>query len=89
MAKREAIAAKRYATLMAAYQNVFRSTEGEIVLKDLMKTHGILSNIYKGDINDMLIKEGERNVVLRLLSILDIDIDAIYERIDRETKDVE
>jgi len=81
--------ATAYAELMSAYQNIFRSPQGEIVLKDLMSTHGILTNTYKGNVNDMLVKEGERNVVLRLLSILKIDINAIYERIDRETKDME
>lgn len=80
---------KMYAEMMSAYQNIFKSPDGELVLKDLMSTHGILSNTYKGNVNDMLVKEGERNVVLRILSILKIDINAIYERIDRETKDME
>lgn len=80
---------KMYAEMMSAYQNIFKSPDGELVLKDLMSTHGILSNTYKGNVNDMLVKEGERNVVLRVLSILKIDINAIYERIDRETKDME
>ncbi len=78
-----------YAELMSAYQNIFKSPQGENVLKDLMSTHGILSNIYSGDVNQMLIREGERNVILRILSILKIDINSIYERIDRETKDME
>ncbi len=78
-----------YAELMSAYQNIFKSPQGELVLKDLMYSHSILSNTYSGDVNQMLIREGERNVILRLLSILKIDINAIYERIDRETKDME
>lgn len=85
MAKK-VVTAKKYAALMSAYQNIFKSPEGEMVLKDLMAAHGILTNTYNGDVNNMLLKEGERNVVLRILSILKIDINAIYERIDRETE---
>lgn len=81
--------AKRQANLLSAYQNIFKSPDGELVLKDLMRTHGILSNIFKGDVNNMLISEGERNVVLRILSILKIDMNAIYERIDRETESMD
>lgn len=85
MAKKP-VTAKKYAALMAAYQNVFKSPDGELVLKDLMTVHGILTNMYNGDVNNMLIKEGERNVILRILSILKIDMNAIYERIDRESE---
>lgn len=89
MANKKKSHAESYAELMSAYQNIFKSPEGELVLKDLMSTHGILSNIYSGDVNQMLIREGERNTILRILSILKIDINSIYERIDRETKDME
>jgi len=85
MAKKP-VTAKKYAALMDAYQNVFKSPDGELVLKDLMTVHGILTNMYNGDVNNMLIKEGERNVILRILSILKIDMNAIYERIDRESE---
>lgn len=89
MANKKKSHAESYAELMSAYQNIFKSPEGELVLKDLMSTHGILSNIYSGDVNQMLIREGERNTILRILSILKIDINSIYERIDREAKDME
>lgn len=89
MANKKKSHVESYAELMSAYQNIFKSPEGELVLKDLMSTHGILSNIYSGDVNQMLIREGERNTILRILSILKIDINSIYERIDRETKDME
>lgn len=85
MAKK-AITGKKYAAIMTAYQNIFKSPEGELVLKDLMAAHGILTNTYNGDVNTMLFKEGERNVILRILNILKIDINAIYERIDRESE---
>lgn len=75
---------KKYTEVVHAYHNLFRSVDGDLVLTDLMKTHGILSNIYSGDINKMLIREGERNVVLRILHLLKVDINEINERIRNE-----
>lgn len=75
---------KKYAKTLEAYDLVFKSPAGQIVLLDLMKNHGILSNIYKGDVNEMLVKEGERNCILRILHILKMDVKTILERIDDE-----
>lgn len=74
---------------MAAYKNIFTSVDGEKVLKDLMDNHWILKSSYNGNTNDMLLREGEKNVILRILHILDIDINALYERIDRDSKAME
>lgn len=87
--KRNRSKATQYAKTIAAYKNIFRSPDGELVLKDLMDAHGILTNTYDGDVNQMLVKEGGRNAVLRILHILKLDIKAIYERIDRETATME
>ena len=76
--------AKKYVETVSAYTNIFRSPDGDIVLTDLMKNHGILSNSYNGDVNQMLIKEGERNVVLRILHLLKVDINELNERIRSE-----
>lgn len=81
-------APKKYLETVEAYKQVFQSPAGEAVLLDLMKVHNILSNTYSGNVNDMLIKEGERNVVLRIIHLLKLDVKAIYERIDRESQDV-
>lgn len=81
--------AKQYSSLVEAYKSVFSSPAGELVLVDLMKNHGFNSSTFSGDVNKMLIKEGERNAILRILSILKMDMNAIYERIDRAAKDME
>lgn len=78
------IVQKKYVKTLEAYDQVFKSPAGQIVLLDMMKQHGILSSTFKGDINDMLIKEGERNCVLRILHILKMDVKEILERIDDE-----
>lgn len=38
--------------------------------------------MYKGDVNDLLIHEGQRKVILDLLSILKIDVVKLKERVD-------
>jgi hypothetical protein len=87
--KRNKRKAVEYAKVLSAYRAVFKSPDGELVLKDLMDAHGILTNTFEGDVNKMLFREGGRNAVLRILHILKLDIKAIYERIDRETGSME
>jgi len=70
------------------YKQVFGTPEGEEVLKDLMKSAGVLSSTYvKGDIHETLIREGERRLVLRILQTVEVDIEkfkALYEEISEE-----
>lgn len=57
-----------------AYRAVFNSPHGAMVLEDLKKAHHYNGPTYDcntRDINQMLMAEGERNVVLRLLAILE------------------
>ena len=58
---------KKRLTLLQAYKRLFSSDEGQMVLKDLVSTHGMLSTSFKSDVNDMIFREGERNVILRIL----------------------
>jgi len=72
------------------YQTVFNNPVGKNVLMDLMSTHSMMSSTYRGDsVKDMLIKEGERNVVLRILTILKANTKQLLERIEEHEKDVE
>ncbi len=75
--------AKRQAATVGAYQNVFGTSDGELVLKDLMHKYGVLGNLYDGDVNSMLVREGERRVVLDILGKLKWDVSQLKERIDR------
>lgn len=65
------------------YQSVFAGPNGKAVLDDLMKNHHILSNTFTGDANQTIFNEGERNVVLRIMSILKLNTNRLQQRIDK------
>lgn len=57
------------------YKNCFGSEAGKRVLLDLMKNHHVKSSTFHPtNVNETVFMEGERNVVLRILNKLDIDI---------------
>ncbi len=56
--------------LQMAYINLFDTDNGRVVLDDLMKAHCMFSPTFEGDVNQALLKEGGRNVVLRILAII-------------------
>lgn len=74
---------------LAAYRDVFESPQGKIVLNDMFSNHAILSSTFNGDVNQMLLKEGERNVVLRILKILKTDVEKFKERMEDYAKQAE
>ena len=74
--------AGKQAGLVQAYQNVFSSVEGKQVLFDLMKKHNILSESFDGNVNNALVKIGERKVVLGILDKLNYNVNKMKERID-------
>ena len=71
---------------MESYKAVFTSPRGRHVLWDLMKEHHILMPTYESkgpqDVNKMLINEGERAVVLRILKMLDLDVKQFRKQIE-------
>jgi hypothetical protein len=79
--------AKRSVSKVMAYRKVFDSPEGKKVLLDMMDAHGMLNCTYTGDVNKMLLKEGERNVILRILALLKMDVAQLQERIDSYVKE--
>lgn len=83
MAKKKQIV-PRQVKLVQQYRSVFSSPEGQDVLYDMLLAHGFLKSNYKSGPNataDLLVLEGERNVILRLLSKLNTDPQQILERI--------
>lgn len=82
MAKKESSMARKKLGLLQAYRDVFMGPHGQMVLLDLMDAHGMMRNAYNGNVNDMLIKEGERLVVLRILHKLNLNIKDLKERIE-------
>ena len=80
--KKQVNMVKREVSRVRAYQRVFNTPEGELVLQDLMKTHHFLGTTFDGDnVRKTIFREGERNVVLRILAILKMDVQHIQERI--------
>lgn len=68
------------------YQNLFNSPLGKKVLQDMMHQHYIMNSTWNESPHLMAIREGERNAVLRILTILKIDIADVMERIDKDEK---
>jgi hypothetical protein len=79
---------KKYATIVA-YKKVFSSTDGKNVLLDLMAAHNVFNSVFDSNSSEMCRKEGERNVVLRLMTILKItpaEMQAFSEEIERNAR---
>ena len=72
------------------YKTVFKSEAGKRVLYDLMKNNYMLSPTYTTNVHEMSLREGARNSVLRIMSILKVDVDKldnlIKEGIERENE---
>jgi hypothetical protein len=73
--------------VIKAYKNLFNSPEGMLVLGDLMQSHGMMSPSFRGDVNQAIFKEGERNVVLRILAILKVDETQLRERMEQYARE--
>lgn len=72
-----------------AYVNTFNSPDGKIVLKDMMSRCHMLSSTFQGTVKNMLINEGERLMVLRILKMCNINPNKLRERIEKYERDLE
>ncbi len=71
------------------YQSVFGSPSGKAVLYDLMKVNFILSpTISPGNSDLTLVHEGQRNAILRIMTILKMDPAKILGTIEGEESHV-
>ena len=65
---------KRKADTIAAYQHVFATRDGDLILKDLMRTgYFDISSFAEGDPHVTAFREGQRAMVLRILKIINTD----------------
>lgn len=83
--KKQAI--KRF-NRMVAYKKVFSTVDGKEVLRDLMRTHFMLSTTFvegKPDLTSH--NDGERDVVIRILKIMQIDLSGMQKYIEEIEKD--
>lgn len=81
--------ARRDEKIALAYINTFGTPDGKLVLKHLMETSHMLSTTYKGTVKDMLVSEGERLLVLRILKMCNINPNKLRERIEKYERDLE
>ncbi len=79
--------ATRQIAKISDYKLVFNSPHGQRVLMDMMKNHRMLSSSFDSDPLKMALYEGERNVVLRILSMLKIDIQELHKRIEENSNE--
>lgn len=64
---------RRLARLKAirdSYRRIFASEDGKIIWDDLAKAHYMTSSTFSSDPLELARREGERNVLLRIWSIL-------------------
>lgn len=79
----------KYLTRVADYKNVFGSAQGKRVLEDLCRNHFMFTTTnVKGDQIESIRREGERLVVLRILSHLKLDLVKLEKLIEQEQRDV-
>ncbi len=77
---------RNQAALFADYQRAFKDGPGRKVLLDLMNTHHVMGPLFDKDPLEMAFSEGERNVVLRILSYLKVDTQKMFADIEEAEK---
>lgn len=77
---RKNTAEKQIATILD-YKKTFSTDFGQRVLNDLMETHHFLGPVMDKDLNNVLFREGARNVVIRILKFMEMDPEKIRRRI--------
>lgn len=61
---------RKYIKLVQDYRELFDTERGKRVIADLMKNHYVLDSTFDPNPQELALAEGERNVVLRILSLL-------------------
>lgn len=69
------------------YKDVFESVQGRWVLNDLMAAHGMMS-AHPIDPQKMAAKEGERTVILRILTLLKTDMNQLRQRMEEHDRSI-
>jgi hypothetical protein len=75
--------------LVSSYKRLFKTPDGERVLHDLMKQYYILQPTFSRGIDpdEVLVREGQRSVVLSMLRTLNIDVGKLRNHIDKSYKE--
>lgn len=78
---------KKILSQYESYKAVFGSVDGKKVLYDMFRAHNVMSTTYCGnDPIGMAMREGERQVVIRILQIIKTDMGKL-EKMMEEAND--
>lgn len=87
--KTQAERAKKQISVRRAYQDVFNSPQGKLVLHDLMREHDILSVPRSLDHAQLSFDAGAQSVLKRIFVYLNTDVKNLEERITEYVKTVD
>ena len=81
---------KKKVSLVNDYKNIFSTPHGNRVLMDLCHHHHIFSSTFKGEKPlELAFSEGEREVVLRILSFLNMDTIKLIKEYETHLKNLQ
>lgn len=80
--------AKAQLSMYIDYKRVFEGDVGQKVLLDMMKAAHMLTSTYTQGCSphEMAFREGERNTILRILTILKLDIVKLHKIIEQNVQ---
>lgn len=73
----------KQAKKVEAFKKCFDSEEGKIVLNELVRECGFLRNSYRGNTDELVFNEGKRNVLLFILSIINVDLPTLLDTLEK------
>ena len=79
MAKKLEGKAQLKITLLQAYQKVFDSPEGKMVLHDMMKSNGMFTSTFHENPHTMAYLEGRRSMLTDLVATMNKDSAQMYK----------
>lgn len=75
---------------VTAYQDVFNSPTGKVVLAELMSRFHMMGPTYPPNKElshyEMILNEGQRSVILYILAMMNVNIEQLRERIDQNAQ---
>lgn len=81
--------AEDYAKLVAQYKTVFGSEPGKAVLKDLVANNFIKGSTFSTEYPHLTsLREGQRNAILRILAMLEMDPEQFLNQPEEELSHV-
>lgn len=81
--------AENYAKLVTQYKTTFASEQGKAVLKDLVANNFIKGSTFSQEYPHLTsLREGQRNAILRILAMLEMDPEQFLNQPEEELSHV-